>query len=341
MTAIPPTVETEPAVQPVTDGQEHAERLSPRARLLLRRCARALISLVIVVVATFAIVHLVPGDPVRAALGPSATPELVESTRAQLGLDESLPRQFLDYVGGLLRGDLGVSLQTHREVGATLTSRLPVTLGLALPAFALAAIAALLVGITTAVNARSGRHPFAGATASWLLGAVIAVPELLVAIGLVALFGVSLDVLPVAGWGSLDQAVLPLVSLTLGPTAYLARIVHVEMLAVLDTGYLTTARGKRLPGRLLYLRHALPNMITGALTAGGLVLTGIVAGTVVVETVFAIDGLGTTIVTSITSKDYPMIQGVVFVYATLVLVLNLVVDLILATVDPRSSILED
>ncbi len=127
---------------------------------------------------------------------------------------------------------------------------------------------------------------------------------------------------------------------SVGPLAYLARIVHVEMLAVLETPYMTTARGKRLPARLLYLRHALPNMITAALTTGGLILTGLVAGTVLIEAVFVIPGLGSTIVSSITAKDYPMIQGVVLVYAALVLGLNLLIDLVLATLDPRSSIME-
>lgn len=336
---VPPAPPTEPTAARRGD-RPSGRRLPPRAAFVVHRFGRAVLCLAVVVVATFAIVHLVPGDPVRAALGPSATPELVASTRAQLGLDTPVARQFLAYVAGLPRGDLGVSLQTHRDVGTTLTERLPATLTLALLGFVLAALGALIVGITTAVGAHRRRHRVADAVVSWLLGGIIAVPELLSAIGLVALFGITLGVLPVAGWGGPDQAILPIVALALGPMAYLARIVHVEMLAVLDTPYLTTARSKRLPARLLYLRHALPNMITGALTAGGLVLSGMVAGTVVIETVFAIPGLGTTIVSSITAKDYPMIQGVVLVYATLVLALNLLVDLILATVDPRSSIME-
>ena len=131
-----------------------------------------------------------------------------------------------------------------------------------------------------------------------------------------------------------------MLALALGPMAYLARIVHVEMGHVLDATYLTTARSKRLPATLVYFRHALPNMLTSALTIGGLMLTGLVAGTVLIETIFAIQGLGTTIVSSISSKDYPMIQGVVLVYALLVLGINLLVDLVLLAIDPRSSIAE-
>lgn len=335
---VPPDLVTSPAEDHGDPGARR--RLPPRTAFLLRRAGRALISLALVVIGTFLIVHLVPGDPVRAVLGPSATPELIAATRAELGLDKPAAQQFTDYVTGLPRGDLDVSLQSHREVGAILAERLPPTLTLALVSFVLAAVGALPIGIATAVSTRHRRRRRAGAAVVWLLGALIAIPEFLIAIGLVALFGITLSVLPVAGWGSPDQAVLPVAALAVGPMAYLARIVHVEMLAVLDMPYLTTARSKRLPARLIYWRHAVPNMITGALTAGGLVLTGMVAGTVIIETIFAIPGLGSTIVASITAKDYPMVQGVVLVYAILVLVLNLLVDLILATIDPRSSILE-
>lgn len=320
-----------------------AERVrgpSPRALFVLRRLGRALVALAIVVVATFAIVHLVPGDPVRAALGPSASPALVARTRAELGLDRPELRQFLAYVGGLFRGDLGVSLQSRRPVGATLGERFPVTLTLAVLAFVIAAIGAVPIGVATAVAAWNGRRRALNAAVAWLLGGLIAIPEFLLAVGLIALFSIALPAFPAAGWGSAPEAVLPVTALAVGPMAYLARIVHVETLAVLATPYMTTARGKRLPARLLYLRHALPNMITAALTAGGLILTALVAGTVLIETVFAIPGLGSTIVSSITAKDYPMIQGIVLVYAVLVLGLNLVIDLVLATVDPRSSIME-
>ncbi|GAA1667033.1 ABC transporter permease [Nonomuraea maheshkhaliensis] len=322
-------------------GGRHAlPRLSPRTSFVLRRLGRALVSLAVVVVATFLVVHLVPGDPVRAALGPSATPELVERTRAELGLDQPAWRQFTGYLTGLFHGDLGVSLRSHRPVAGTLADRFPTTLALSVLSFLVAALGAVPIGVATAVAARGGRRRAAGAGVSWVLSGLIAVPNFLLAVGLIALFGVTLNALPVAGWGGAAEAVLPVAALAVGPLAYLARIVHVEMLAVLETPYMTTARGKRLPARLLYLRHALPNMITAALTTGGLILTGLVAGTVLIEAVFVIPGLGSTIVSSITAKDYPMIQGVVLVYAALVLGLNLLIDLVLATLDPRSSIME-
>jgi peptide/nickel transport system permease protein len=314
--------------------------LSPRLDFLLRRLGRLVISLVVVIVATFLIIHLVPGDPVRAALGNSASPELVAGIRAELGLDKPLPEQFADYVGGLLRGDFGVSISTQRSVGDTIAQRFPATITLAVSAFVVALVGALIVGILSAVSARSGRSRVRGGLVSGLQGVLIAVPDFLLAVGLIALFSVTLRWLPAAGWGDAEQAILPVLALALGPMAYLSRIVQVEMIGVLDSTYMITARSKRLPGRLVYLRHALPNIVTASLTVGGLLLSGLTAATVLIETVFAIPGMGQATVAAVGSKDYPMIQGFVLVYALTVLGINLVVDLILITLDPRSSIVE-
>ncbi len=153
-------------------------------------------------------------------------------------------------------------------------------------------------------------------------------------------FAVSLGWAPVAGRGTPGSYVLPVVSLAVGPAAVLARIVRVETLGVLQADYMRTARAKRLPDRLLYLRHALPNALTATVTLAGLLLSGMVAGTVLVENVFAWPGLGSTIVQSILAKDYPVVQGVVLVYGLGVLLVNLAVDVALALLDPRSTIRE-
>ena len=314
--------------------------LSPRTAFLLRRLGRLVISLAVVIVASFLLMYLVPGDPVRAALGQSATPQLVEATRAQLGLDRPMWEQFFRFIGGLFTGDLGTSVRLQRPVGDVIAQRFPTTLLLAVLAFVIAVIGALPAGIGAAVLARSGRRRGLTMTVSAVLGILIAVPSFLVAVGMISLFAVRLGWLPAAGWGSPEDAVLPVIALALGPMAYLVRIVQVEMLAVLDTTYMTTARAKRLPRRLIHLRHALPNIVTASLTVGGLILAGLTAATVLIETVFSIPGLGTIMVSSVGAKDYPMVQGVVIVYALIVLGVNLVVDVILATIDPRSSITE-
>ncbi|RWZ58287.1 ABC transporter permease [Labedella populi] len=313
---------------------------SPRLAFVLRRLLRAVVSLVIVLIASFFLVHLVPGDPVRAALGPTVSPEAVEALRRELGLDLPLGQQFLDYLRGLVTGDLGVSVTSQRPVGATLAERLPTTLLLSVISFVVAALGAFPIGVATAVSSRSGRHRAADLGASGLLGVLIAVPNFLLAVLLISVFSVGLQAFPPAGWGQPSQVVLPVIALAVGPLAYLSRIVHVEMLRVLDEPYLTTARSKRLPNQILYVRHALPNIVAATLTAGGVVLVGLVAGTVLIETVFVIPGIGSTIVSSITAKDYPLIQGVVLVYAILVLAANLLIDLALAALDPRSAIAE-
>ncbi|GAA0239772.1 ABC transporter permease [Cryptosporangium japonicum] len=313
---------------------------SPRLAFVLRRLGRAVISLLIVLVASFFMVQFVPGDPVRAALGPTAPVATVDALRDQLGLDQPLWSQFTHYVSGLLHGDLGTSITSERSVAETLGERLPTTLTLAFLAFVVAAVGAFPIGVATAVSARAGRRRAVDLGVSGLLGVLIAIPNFLLAVLLVAVFSIGLRAFPPAGWGEPSQAVLPVLALAVGPLAYLARIVHVEMLRVLDAPYLTTARSKRLPGRLLYLRHALPNIVAATLTAGGVVLVGLVAGTVLVETVFTVPGIGSTIVSSITAKDYPLIQGLVLVYALLVLGVNLLIDLALVVLDPRSTIAE-
>lgn len=325
---------------PVAAIARFNDRLSPRGSFAIRRSGRLIASLLIVVLASFFVVHLVPGDAVRAALGPTAPVGLVENTRADLGLDKPLTQQFTDYVAGLFRGDLGTSIQSRQDVTEVITSRFPTTLTLAALGFAVALVGALPLGMGAALIARSTKGRSANPVISGGLGVLIAIPDFLLSALLIAVFSVWLAVLPPAGWGDPGSLVLPVLGLSLGPMAYLARIVQVEMIKVLDSTYMTTARAKRLPQRIILLRHALPNIVTATLTVGGLLLSGLTAGTVIIETVFAVPGMGTTLISAVQTKDYPMIQGVVLVFALMVLGVNLLVDLILITVDPRTSISE-
>lgn len=325
---------------PAAASTRFTDRLSPRSSFAIRRTGRLVTSLLIVVLASFFVVHLVPGDPVRAALGPTAPVALVENTRADLGLDQPLADQFSDYVGGLVRGDLGTSIQTRQEVSDVIAARFPTTLSLAALGFGVAIAGALPIGMAAALISRSARGRSANSVISGGLGVLIAVPDFLLSVVLIAVFSVWLGLFSPAGWGDLSSSVLPVLGLALGPMAYLARIVQVEMIKVLDSTYMSTARAKRLPQRIVLFRHALPNIVTATLTVGGLLLAGLTAGTVVIETVFAIPGMGNTLISAVQTKDYPMIQGVVLVFALMVLGVNLLVDLILITVDPRTSISE-
>ncbi|MBB3678283.1 ABC transporter permease [Modestobacter versicolor] len=313
---------------------------SPWLRFAARRGGRLVVSLWVLVTASFLMIHLIPGDPVRASLGPTAPAALVAARRESLGLNDPLVVQYWDYLRGLLSGDLGNSLATQLPVSQTIGQRLPATVQLALLAFVTALALAVPLGVLMGVLTRGGRRrrgELAFSTGSVVVGAI---PEFLLGVGLVYVFGVQLGWFPVAGQDGPSSYVLPVLSLAVGPAAALARIMRVEMLSVLQADYVRTARAKRLPARRVYLRHALPNALTSTITLGGLLLSALVAGTVLVENVFAWPGLGTTIVSSILGKDYPVVQGIVLVYGAGVLLVNLAVDVTLALLDPRSAIRE-
>src|SRR6478609_1211070 len=328
-----------PAAAPPRTAPRVTGRLGGRwTRFALRRTGRLLVSLWVLVTASFLMIHLVPGDPVRAALGMTAPTDLVEAKRHSLGLDDPLLTQYVHYLGNLLHGDLGESIVSQLPVSQTISQRLPATASLALLAFVVAVAVAIPLGVAVAVATRRGRRrrtELAFSSTSVVLGAV---PDFLVGVALVCVFAVSLGWFPVAGREGPSSYVLPVLALAIGPAAVLSRIVRVEMLAVLDTDYVRTARAKRLPATRIHLRHALPNAVTATLTLGGMLLASMVAGTVLVENVFAWPGLGSTIVQSIVTKDYPVVQGTVLVYGIGVLVINTLVDVALAVLDPRSTI---
>ena len=309
-------------------------------RFLLRRVGRLAASLAVLAVAAFALIHVVPGDPVRASLGITAPPELVEARRTLLGLDRPLLAQFGSYLTGLAQGDLGISLSSGQPVTQVISDRFPNTATLAALAFVTVMLVSLPLGMALGVATRDGRRRRLELAFVAVSNVITAVPSFLLAVAGVTLFAVTLGAFPVAGRDGPSSYVLPVLALSLGPAASLALIVRVETLRVLRQDYMRTARAKRLPARLLHLRHALPNLLTAALTLGGLLFGGLVAGTVLIESVFAWPGLGATIVGSIAEKDYPVVQGVVLVLGATVLVINLAVDVIVGIVDPRSTVLE-
>lgn len=328
-------------VQLVSEQRTLGQTLrNPWVSFAIRRLTRLVISLWVLVTATFLMIHLVPGDPVRAALGITAPPELVAARREMLGLNDPMPLQYWRYLKGVLTGDLGTSMTSGLPVAQQIGDRLGPTLALAVLAFLLVIVISVPLGTFMAALTRGGRHRGTELTFTSSSVVIAAIPEFLFAVGLVALFSVLLQWFPVAGQGGVASYVLPVLALAVGPAAVMARIMRVELLAVLDDDFVRTARAKRLPPWKVYLRHALPNALTTSLTLGGLLLTSMVAGTVLVENVFAWPGLGSSIVQSILEKDYPSVQGLVLVYGAAVLVVNLVVDVLLALLDPRSTIRE-
>jgi peptide/nickel transport system permease protein len=296
--------------------------------------------MVLLLTATFAMIHLVPGDPVRASLGTTAPPQLVKAKRAQLGLDKPLWQQYGDYVGRAVHGDFGTSLTSGEPVTDIVREKLPTTLKLAGFAFVFAMLVAIPLGVLMAALTRDGRGRYTELAFTTTSGVMASIPSFLLAVGLIYVFGIRWRVFPVAGEGGTSHWVLPIAALAIGPAFALSRIVRVEGLKTLDQDFVRTARGKRLPARLIYLRHALPNMLTATLTISGLLLGGLIASTVLIESVFAFNGLGTTLVQSTINKDFPTVQAIALLFGTFILLINFVVDVSLAAIDPQSTILD-
>jgi peptide/nickel transport system permease protein len=299
---------------------------------------RLTVSLAVLITLAFTMIHLIPGDPVRTALGAKAPQSLVAQRRHDLWLDRSLWDQYVHYLHGLVTGDLGTSITSNLPVSDIISARLPSTAELAGLAFLVIMVLSVPIGMVAAVLTRDGRRRGTDLGFTTVTGLLATVPEFLLGVGLVVLFGVTLRWFPVGGKGGPESYVLPVAALSLGSIAALARIVRAETLNVLGQEYVRTAMSKELPARLLYLRHVLPNMLTATLTLGGLLLAGLIGGTVLVENVFAWPGLGTIVVSSVGNQDYPVAQAIVLMLGATVLVINALVDLVLGFLDPRSTI---
>jgi peptide/nickel transport system permease protein len=299
-----------------------------------------IVALFVIVTAAFLVLRAAGGDPVRAALGATADEAVVQARREQLGLNDPLIVQFWNYLTGIFHGDLGASLITGRSVTELVENRLPATLLLAGIAFAVVLLVAVPLGLLIAIITQGGRRRDAEVAFTGVTGFFAAVPEYLLAVALVITFAITLHLFPVAGMSGPASFVLPVLALSIGSAASLSRIARVEALNALSEDYVRTARSKRLPGWMVNFRHALPNMLTATLTLGGTLLTTMIAGSVLVEQVFNWPGLGTAFVQAITTKDYGIVQGLAIVYAAIILVVNLVVDIVLSILDRRTTLLD-
>ncbi|MDR1800125.1 MAG: ABC transporter permease [Bifidobacteriaceae bacterium] len=330
----------EPAAPALAVGGAAAVWHNRWVRFALRRAGRLVVSLWVVVTAAFSMIHLIPGDPVRASMGITASPAAVEARREALGLNRPILDQYASFIKGIFTGQLGDSIYLRTTVWDTLTARAPATMSLAGLAFVVALLIAVPVGLTMAVITRRGRAPkaelgFVGTTV--VLGAI---PDFIYCSIFAAVLGARLGWLPVANTGTTSSFVIPVLALALPPAAVLTRIIRVEVLGVMNTDYVRTARAKRLPAWRIYLLHALPNAVTATLTLGGMLLAGLMIGTVLVENVYTWPGLGQTLVAAITGNDYPLAQGIILFFGVGVLVINTVVDVALALLDPRSTVSE-
>jgi len=295
------------------------------------RVGSALIVIFGVCTLVFLLLHLVPGDPVDAMLGESARPADRAALRASLGLDQPLLEQYTRYLVGLARLDLGQSFQDQRPVSAVLAERLPATLQLAAAALLLALVLAIPLGVLAAKH-RGG--PIDGAAMGFsMLG--ISLPNFWLGPLLILVFSLWLGWTPVSGNDGAVSLVLPAITLGTGLAAVLARMVRASVLEVLGEDYIRTARAKGLSEAAVLRRHALRNAWLPVLTLVGLQLGGVLGGAVITETVFAWPGVGSLLVESIQSRDYPVVQGCVLLISVLYVLVNALTDLAYVRVDPR------
>ncbi len=299
---------------------------------VIRRLLLTIPVLFAIVTLVFAIRPLVPGDPVEIMFfGQSANQEVIANIRAQLGLDKSIPEQYLLYVGNVLRGDLGTSITTRQPVIEEITNRYPATLQLAIGAFLVSAIVGLGSGILAAVYKDSPIDTVAMIVAT----TGISMPAFWFGLLAIYLFSVNLGWFSVIPDGSLKSLVLPALTLGLIASSIVARLVRSAMLEVLGQEYVQTARAKGLTERRVVMHHALRNAAIPVVTIVGLQFGGLLTGAFIIEAVFAWHGIGELAVQAFAKRDFPMIQGITLVVATTYVLVNLVVDIIYAALDPR------
>ncbi|SIR81125.1 ABC transporter permease [Microbacterium sp. RURRCA19A] len=302
----------------------------------LRRLGGLVLSLGLLVLLTFLIVPLIPGDPAVAILGPNASADAVAALRERLHLNDPLPVQFLDYLRGLFTFDLGESFRYNTPVTDTIATKLPYTATTAFGAIVVVILVAIPIGMTVGVLTRSGRRPWLAVGFGAVAGFFASVPAYVAGTLLVVVFAIWLKVLPAGGASTQSAYVLPILALAVGPTFAVARVVVQETYAVLHQDYMRTARGRRLSAARLYIRHALPNLMASTLTLTGLILASLLGGAIVIETVFSLPGLGLEVVQAIIFRDFPVIQGIVLTVGALAILINLLIDVVLGFIDPRT-----
>jgi peptide/nickel transport system permease protein len=300
-------------------------------RYLARRLVLTIPVLLGVATLVFALIHLIPGDPARAILGDVASEADIAQLRQQLGLDRPLAVQYVAFLGGVARADLGTSLRTGTPVVSQILERLPATVELALAAVAVAFMLAIPLGIAAAV----WRGTIVDHTAMTLSLAGVSMPNFWLGPLLAIVFGVELGWLPVSGRGGLEHIVLPAVSLGAALAAVLARMTRATLADQLREPYVLAARARGVSQIRAVLLHAFRNSLIPIVTLAGLQIGAVLTGAVITETIFAWPGIGRLLIQSIGFRDYPMVQGCILLIAVTYVGVNLVVDLLYVVLDPR------
>ncbi|GIW08054.1 MAG: ABC transporter permease [Dehalococcoidia bacterium] len=301
---------------------------------LLRRALVALTTLVVVSVVCFLLVNAARGDPALIALeqsGETPTPDLLAEYRWQLGLNSPLPVQYVRWIERVVHGDLGRSILQRRPVATILGERVWPTLQLGLATLAVSTLAGVVLGVVVAFS----RAPFVDVAIRSAVVVAAAFPSFLVAIGLIMLIGERLRLVPVAGYGSPQHLILPVLALSIVPAASTLRLTRSAVRSVLAEDFVRTARSKGLAEWTIAVRHVLPSAAAPLIASVGVRFGQILAGTVVIETIFAWPGMATAVITAISGRDVPVIAGYVLITGTLVIVANFLTDLVTRLVDPR------
>jgi len=310
-------------------------------RYLLRRIIAVIPVVLVVSTIVFTIIHLTPGNPAQIMLGEDASEEAILLLEEKMGLNKPIPVQLWRWFTNMLRGDLGDSLYFNQPVVTVLLSHIGATIQLTVMAFTISLISGIVIGVFAAAFHNSSLDNFLMFIAS--IG--ISLPISWIGLVLMLIFALQYRILPVSGYVSflenpifsIKYMILPAITLGIGPTARLARMTRANMLEVLQSDYIRTAKAKGLRESLILFRHAFKNSLVPTLTVIGLSLANMMGGAVVTEQIFGIPGLGRLLIFSVFNRDYPLIQGIVLYIAAVYVIINLSIDITYLLIDPRIS----
>jgi len=297
---------------------------------LIKRLVGLVPTLLIIAVLVFMFVHMLPGDPARLAAGPDATPATVELVRKDLGLDKSLPEQFLRFTTGVLRGDFGRSLRTKRPVSTEIGERFMPTLWLTVAAMAWSVLFGMIIGTLSAV----WRNQWPDRLGMTLAVSGISFPAFALGMLLMQIFAVQLNWLPTVGADTWRHYILPSLTLGAAVAAIMARFTRSSFVEILRDDYIRTARAKGLSETVVVIKHGLRNALIPVVTMMGLQFGFLLGGSIVVEVVFNWPGMGRLLVDSVDMRDYPVIQGLVLLFSLEFILINLIVDVLYAVINP-------
>jgi glutathione transport system permease protein len=287
-------------------------------------------TLILVGVLVFLFVHLLPGDPARLAAGPDATPEAVQLVRQDLGLDKSLPEQFVRFATGVVRGDFGRSLRTKRPVSTELSERFAPTFWLTVWSMVWSVVFGMTIGVLSAV----WRNRWPDRLGMTLAVSGISFPAFALGMVLMQIFSVQLGLLPTVGADTWRHYILPSLTLGAAVAAIMARFTRSSFVDILGEDYVRTARAKGLPERSVILKHGLRNALIPVVTMMGLQFGFLLGGSIVVEVVFNWPGMGRLLVDAVEMRDYPVIQALVLLFSLEFVLINLIVDVLYAVINP-------